>query len=594
MTHSAILEPALRSSRAVSLASSISYAFQPIVDSNSGAVYAYEALVRGTERAGHASIEDFFDVAAAEERLWATECALQELALTTFRRLRSGAPKLFLNIDGRAFSDPEFDPRLIADAAERLGVSASSVVVELTEKHAPALPGQAVTLARSLRSAGLGIALDDFGQGYSELSLLYESAPEYVKIDQFFVAAIATSPRKRLFVTTIVNLAHVLGCRVVAEGVETEEEFIACREIGCDLIQGWFIARAMGDIAGAPSTYLLPSAIRSEESQTSSFRSSDFQNVAPIRVDQSMRSVFEQFRTSPDVSAFPVIAEGGAPLGLVREKELRAYVYSQFGTELLSNKAIPRGLDSFLIRVPTVELGCSIEIALENIAQAGASDGLIITEGGKYHGYISAQALLTIINERRLLAAQDQNPLSHLPGNTSINAHILALAGSSCCDRVFCYFDFNHFKPFNDIYGFRLGDRAIMLFASIMRRHLDPFGGFLGHIGGDDFFAAFTYSSFEEIEAATNRVLADFRTEIQSFYAPGDREKGFLESEDRNGRPQIYPLMTCSAAIMRLPSGYGIRTLDSFSKVAAEVKRAAKISPTGCVSRTIGERLFLK
>jgi EAL domain-containing protein (putative c-di-GMP-specific phosphodiesterase class I) len=100
------------------------------------------------------------------------------------------------------------------------------------------------------------MAIDDFGIGSSELKMLCDHSVDYVKIDGHFVRGISENRRKRLVVTAIANLAHVLGIRVVAEGVETELDLLGCREAGCDLVQGYFVARPTTDIAAFPEAYV--------------------------------------------------------------------------------------------------------------------------------------------------------------------------------------------------------------------------------------------------------------------------------------------------------------------------------------------------
>jgi len=569
----------------------LSYALQPIVDCQTGTVYAYEALVRGTDLAGYPSIERFFDRAAETGRIWETELALQELALATFRRTpHADRCKLFMNVDNRIFQSRDYDPHKIMLNAAQLGVPPSSVTIELTERHALGTSGNAVDLALQLRRSGMRIALDDFGQGFSELKLLHDAAPEYVKIDRFYIHAIDSSPRKRLFVSTIVNLAHILGSRVIAEGVETEAEFVICRDIGCDLVQGWYIARPYREMDGLPGLYMLPGrdGAVGRRADSPRFRVEDIDPLVPVPIDASMASIFEYFRSSPELNAFPVIDRNDEPLGLIRERELRTYVYSQFGSELLTNRKLPRNLSDFLVRVPIVEIGSRVEDVLASLASREAADGVIVTEGHRYKGFVSSQALLSLMNEHRLSAAMDQNPLSHLPGNASINSHVMTLSGRTAQERHFCYFDFNHFKPFNDTYGYRLGDRAIVLFADILQRHFEPFGAFLGHIGGDDFFAAMSGMSEREFETTVRSVLEDFREQIVSFYAPDDRANRYLVAEDREGRQQMFPLMTCSAALFILPRGAEISALDQFSRDTAAGKRAAKIAQDGVSRLVIG------
>ncbi|MEM1398133.1 MAG: EAL domain-containing protein, partial [Pseudomonadota bacterium] len=93
------------------------------------------------------------------------------------------------------------------------------------------------------RSFGFEFAVDDFGQGYSQLKSLYDYEPDILKIDRFFVKDIAHDTKKQLFVRTVVELAHAMGMLVVGEGIETQQELVACRKIGCDLLQGFYIAR---------------------------------------------------------------------------------------------------------------------------------------------------------------------------------------------------------------------------------------------------------------------------------------------------------------------------------------------------------------
>src|SRR3546814_13634900 len=79
------------------------------------------------------------------------------------------------------------------------------------------------------------LALDDFCQGYSRLRLLHEHQPDYVKIDRYFISGISAEPKKRLFLSRIVDVMHVLGICMIAEGVETEAEFRTCKDLGFDL-----------------------------------------------------------------------------------------------------------------------------------------------------------------------------------------------------------------------------------------------------------------------------------------------------------------------------------------------------------------------
>jgi diguanylate cyclase (GGDEF)-like protein len=574
----------------LALAPSLAHALQPIVDAQTGKVWAYEALLRGTETAGFDTIDDFFDDAHARGVILETELALYALAFAAFRRLPAhGHCKIFLNVDGRLFEHPGFEPEAVAEIADRMGVPRSSVCLELSEKHRSVIGPDVVRTVRKVRACGLRIALDDFGQGYSELKLLYESAPEFVKIDRFFISGIAASSRKRLFVTTVVNLAHVLGAKVIAEGVETEEEFLACVHLGCDLVQGWYIARPLRDLADLPARYPVPTTGAQPDlrDRTEALIAAALVEESPLHADTDIGDVLHRFRESPDVSVFPVVDSAGEPLGYVHERDFRIFAYANFGRELLANRALGRPLREFLVRAPVVEMTCNVEDLLAGLAHCEGADAVIVTRHLKYAGVLGSAALLRIVNEKRLMIAQDQNPLTHLPGNASINAYVGRQAERDAHLRVFCYFDFNHFKPFNDTYGYRHGDRALILFADILARRFDPRADFLGHIGGDDFFVGRVDGDPEEMARAAAAALEDFRIEVESFYEPEHRQAGYLIAQDRQGIEQMYPLLTCSAAILVAPAGRRMPDMDGFSKATADAKRASKLAPGGLVAFTL-------
>ncbi len=560
----------------------IRHAFQPIVDIHTGVVHAYEALIRGTAEAGFRSVFAYFDAAFESGEIVELELELARRAFEALHRLPFGASRrLFLNIDGRALEQPSFRVERILRLAEEAGVNPAAICIELSEQHKTAQSTSATMMVAALRAGQVKIALDDFGQGFSELTLLYAVQPEYVKIDRFFITDIASSARKKLFVSTVVNLAHVLGAKVIAEGIETAEEYLACREIGCDFAQGYFIARPSVDAEQLPTVYRHVMATSKRDRRNRNADEAIVRNevnpIHPVIANASMNEVFERFRGAPDQAFFPVVDPNGEPLGLLHERNLRSFVFNPIGRDILANSFFNHRLMKFVMRCPIADVSLSVERILEIYANNGDTEGVIITEKGMYLGVLSSASLLKLINEKRLTMAQDQNPLTRLPGNLSINNHLADAAEPNGANRVFCYFDFNHFKPFNDHYGFRQGDRAIMLFADILRRHLGD--AFLGHIGGDDFFAGLRDVDIERAAVLARAVIEDYRIEITSFYSQADRDKGYLLATSREGSEQIYPLMTCSAAVIEIGAGEVIDDFVALSRRIADAKRAAKLAP---------------
>jgi diguanylate cyclase (GGDEF)-like protein len=560
-------------------------AFQPIVNIHSGACYGYEALLRNTEEAGFASIADFFDSCHALGILPQIEMELRDKALRKFVTLPNfRTAKLFINLDNRALDAEGHMARQTHAMLERHGIAQSAVVFEISERHALGQqPTDAIGPVMHYKHHGFRLAIDDFGTGFAGLQLLYFAEPDLLKIDRFFISDIADDAKKKVFLAHIVNIAHLLGSVVVAEGVETEREFFACKEIGCDLVQGWLAQHPTTDITQLSPQYdsIAGLARRERRSAITDQRiiADQVAWLQPLALDSPMERVFERFRANKSATFFPVVDQSGQPVGIVREKELKDYTYSPFGKELIANKSFGRTLKDFIIRCPMADLNSKAEHVLEAYTAVEGSEGIMIVDGTSYVGFLSAHSLLRVINEKNLAAARDQNPLSRLPGNTVIVEWVNGALGQMDREYALVYFDFDNFKPFNDKYGFRLGDRAILLFTELLSRCMNRDGGFAGHIGGDDFFAGFADIPFPEVLAACRDLVAAFSHDVECFYDDETRRLGHIEGRDRQGNPATFPLMTVSAVVVQLPTPRDVLSIDDVSRLIASLKKGAKHSP---------------
>ncbi|MCF8037056.1 MAG: EAL domain-containing protein [Desulfobacteraceae bacterium] len=150
--------------------------------------------------------------------------------------------KISVNVSAQQFDDD----RLISSIRESLrhtGLQGSSLEVELTETVLMQHVSQAAVVLESLSSRGITVALDDFGKGYSSLSYLQHLALDIIKLDKQFVLGLPESKDDMVLVQTIVTMAHNLGKKVLAEGVEREDQVLALQEMGCDYAQGFLFSR---------------------------------------------------------------------------------------------------------------------------------------------------------------------------------------------------------------------------------------------------------------------------------------------------------------------------------------------------------------
>ncbi|MDQ3077957.1 MAG: EAL domain-containing protein, partial [Pseudomonadota bacterium] len=150
---------------------------------------------------------------------------------------------LAFNISALSLDQLDF-PDLVERMCSALEVPADRLVLELTEGATQPLVKLMDTLTR-FRIKGIGLAIDDFGVGYSSLMQLRQLPFTELKIDRFFVDDAPTSKDSALIVKCIIDLAHGLGLTVTAEGVETEAQLRLLRDLDCDVAQGYFIARPL-------------------------------------------------------------------------------------------------------------------------------------------------------------------------------------------------------------------------------------------------------------------------------------------------------------------------------------------------------------
>lgn len=568
-------------------------AFQPIVEVTTGCVFGYESLMRGFDRIGFSNPLELLDQIEADGQLVTVEQMLAGRALAKFSTLTDfQTATLFLNLDVRLIPHGDRILDKLLEHLAKASIPPSSICFELSERFDnTSVPEFAALIAR-MRKEGFKLAIDDFGVGHGEMKLLCEYPVDYLKIDRYFIEGVDRNPRKRHLVKNIVNIAHVLGVRVIAEGIETEAEFLACREHGVDLVQGWFISRPTTFVSELQSAFPhlqhLGETRRSSQTLDEILIRRQIERLPTVYENDTIDSVFELFRRNPAQAFFPVLNANGEPRGVINEHHLKEYIYQPFGRDLLKNKVYERTISHFVDGAPIVGLDADADQLMNVFANTGGSACVILTENMRYIGVVSAASLIKVINEKQLKLAQEQNPLTALPGNRAISNFIEDSCSDSDEDRFFCYCDFDNFKPFNDKYGFHVGDHSISLFSALMKRYFFSGDCFLGHIGGDDFFIGVRDWTMDEVTEILERLLGDFHDDVVDLYSEEDRAAGLILGHDRFGNEREFALLRCSIGVLQLPKGLIIGNPERISSEIAAIKKAAKESESGLVIRTYG------
>ena len=221
--------------------------YQPQIDLASGRVMGVEALLRWP-RSANDMVSPLEFIPLAEQTglirpltLWVLEQAIRQCE---HWRETGLTLKVSVNLSARNLLDPTL-PDLLAEMLEKQHLTAESLMLEVTESAVMLHPERALQTLTQLHQMGCSISVDDFGTGYSSLAYLKKLPVSELKIDQSFVFGMVANVNDAVIVRSTIDLAHNLGLRVVAEGVEDRETLRLLVALGCDVGQGYLFGRPM-------------------------------------------------------------------------------------------------------------------------------------------------------------------------------------------------------------------------------------------------------------------------------------------------------------------------------------------------------------
>ncbi len=210
--------------------------YQPIVKCSDLSIFGHEALVRCTTRE-LASPLVLFDIAEKTNKARKLSRLLRRMTAEAVHKMPTGH-LMFMNLHPDDLADPD-----LLDPPVWLTSLAKRMVLEITERAAIDDFQLFRTRLAALREVGFVVAIDDLGSGYSALNTVAELEPEIIKLDMLLMRGIEDSHIRRDLVGKMISFAHNIGCQVVAEGIETRTQMNVVRDLGCHLMQGFYLAR---------------------------------------------------------------------------------------------------------------------------------------------------------------------------------------------------------------------------------------------------------------------------------------------------------------------------------------------------------------
>ena len=560
--------------------SHIQFTYQPIVNIHTGQCYGYEALMKNPGASGFSSPRDLFDFAHRNGKLEKIDRFVKAKSVDNFSKLaRQQRTRLFLNMDSRLLARPAQQLEFTRKILKQYAISPETICYEVSGVRDPICIDGLQSALKLFKEAGLKVAFDNFGEGFTGLKFLYGFEPDFIKIDPFFVRDIDSDDRKRMFVSGIVDIARHLGSSVVAVGVQARGEYHALKELGADLIQGDLVQSREKDLHHLKGQFqkihfLSQQGQPRNKAEDRDLVLSQMQRPEPIPDSMGIFEIFEKFKANKNATFFPVVNADGEPLGIIRERSFKEYTYSLYGTQLLQNPAFGKNIRRFIDKFPVVDIHASVEKILQVYSENKDMEGILIAENMKYEGLLSAPSLLKVLNDKMMNSSRDLDSLTRLPASTPVFEYLSEALRKTGAGYHFVFLGLDRFRSYNDAYGYRQGDKVLVHFSDKLKQLAAAPDRFAGHLGADRFFLGSSNETSKGLSGDLEPFLAEFAKEMEGFYDPTTVKKGYVLALDMDGKMKKYPMVDASAVVFELPSAR--RRIYSVAEIRNLVERVRR------------------
>lgn len=555
--------------------------FQPIFSSTTGRIYGYEALTRLRDpEKDNGSIADLFQ-RAQEEGLtpWLdTLCQRNAFNCAEQEGIIDRDAYLYVNVCPESLMYQDVCGDIGCSSALESLLRHGKIVLEITEQEAIRNYDLFKESIERYRSMGFKIAIDDFGAGYGGLKMLSIINPDFVKIDQHFIANIHQDSFKYNLVDAIATVCQKLGITLIAEGIEHLDELEVVRGFGIELLQGFYLQRPQPHLS--ENVVALPNMDEGpvgNEFDVPVVIAELCQESLVLSPEDEVMAAYLHFMENKSSRSIPIVENGRVKGVLSRSRFLETHMVGPlgYGFALSKHRVVADILAGDFLLVDGNMAIENVILLVQGRTETFLYDDICVLRNGYYHGIVGIYALLEATNQRNIQLARGANPLTGLPGNEFIQRTISRFIADKIPFDT-CYIDIDHFKPYNDYYGFEKGDSVIRELAEIVVEVIKPEEsqlGFVGHIGGDDFIAI---TRVNGSYVACQEIIAAFELKRATFHAPADLENDGYLAVNRQGIETKIPLLSISIGIINSADCLHLGSYAELSGLASEVKRFAK------------------
>jgi diguanylate cyclase (GGDEF)-like protein/PAS domain S-box-containing protein len=465
---------------------------QPIVSLTDGSTYGFESLIRG--RIGDRELNggEIVEASRAHGALFTLDLVGRTVALEQAMPKLAPDQVLFVNFTPTAIYDPKVCLRTTWAIARRLGLPMERICFEVVETEAFPDLEFLRRIVDEYRAQGAMVALDDLGGGHSSLSYLSKLRPDVVKIDRELITGLAEDPARQRLLGAMVDYAHELDIRVVAEGIETEDDLAATRALGTDLGQGWYLGRPAAEpvvversrVTGARSGHALRATLevrdRALTAATSGVVIADV--TAPGLPVAYVNPAFERLTgwSAADIRgrSCNVLQGKDTDRATVHEMRLAIRAGRECRVTVLNYRkdGTPFWCEVHLAPVRDSQGHVVQYVGVQNDVTDRVHAEMELREQRDRANHLARHDLLTGLPNRQEFTERAEVSLDRLTGDET---------------AAVVFIDIDRFKQVNDHHGHHTGDEVLRQLAAELRQLCGP-DVLLARQAGDEFLAFFT------------------------------------------------------------------------------------------------------
>lgn len=367
----------------------LSVLFQPIYDLDSGSIMGHEALCRGPKDSELYSPLKLFELAEEQNMLYPLENLVREMSIRNFKSFGLQS-KLFLNLTPKIVNEPGFAKGQTRRLIRHLGLRPDQIVFEITERHSITDFTAFQKALEHYRNQGFLVAVDDAGAGYSSLQAIAELQPNYIKLDMSLIRSIETNATKRALLETFVTLSEKINSSLIAEGIETEQEYNVVKRLGVGFGQGYYFSKPL---SGPPWPELnFKNNISLNESDT---RLASLITPVPLLPESALiGEAIRSFKNNNNQPAIVVI-KNGTPTGIL----IRSKVLEFMERQLDNTQIFFQPVSSIMDTNPLImRLGFSLSTMCQLITyrtDSKLNDFVVLTSKGNVFGVLPVHLIFS-------------------------------------------------------------------------------------------------------------------------------------------------------------------------------------------------------